>query len=192
MAQRSATLALYPRVLGDDWFELAAAIRAAHLDEPASMLRAKGSFTVRRADRTLARFFVRVLRMPAEGDGVETRLSVFRNGSGERWCRTFGGRRLATVQYERGAGLLAERFGLLELRFRLAVEGGALIYEQAGASIGLGLLMLPLPRRISPQVSAREEPVAASRRMRSAVRIELPLLGLLITYSGEIEPEGVE
>lgn len=192
MAQRSATLALYPRVLGRQWTELALAVRAVHLDESASVLQAKGSFVVRHGGGCLVRLLVRLLRMPAEGDRVETRLSVFRSGPGERWCRTFVGRRLATAQYETWSGLLAERFGLVELRFRLVVEGGALLYAPAGASVGLGLLILPLPRRISPQVSAREESIATSRRVRTTVRVALPLLGPLITYSGEIEPEGVE
>ena len=190
VARCSATLSLYPRLLGGHWSRVNPEIRAVHLAGSAGALEAKGSFMVRHGGGGLARLLVRLLKMPVEGDGVETRLRVLQEGAGERWCRTFADRRLSTVQYESG-GLLAERFGLLELRFRLAVEGGALLYRQSGAFVGLGVLMLPLPKRISPQVSAREEPMAASRRVRSTVRVTLPLLGLLITYSGEIEPECV-
>jgi hypothetical protein len=51
-----------------------------------------------------------------------TVLVVATRGDGEHWLRTFDGRRLEMRQYESRESELAERFGVLEFRFRL--EGG--------------------------------------------------------------------
>lgn len=184
--------ALYARVAGCTWSAVDEAIRAVHLDDSIGALHLRGWFAIRHGERRLARWIVQALRMPAEAERVETRVVVTRSRSAEKWRRRFGNQRLVTVQRERPGGLLAERFGPLELRFRLRAERGSLVYEQAGTFLGLGPLSLRLPRRFSPRVEAREKAIAGSPRVRVAVRIVLPVVGLLLSYSGEIEPEGFE
>ena len=63
-----------------------------------------------------------------------------RHRTGEQWRRTFDDRRLDTRQYVAGNGDLAERFGLLEFRFRLAASDGSLIYPSGrrGADVRPG------------------------------------------------------
>jgi hypothetical protein len=184
--------ALYPRIAGPDWLRVNEVVRAAHLDEQNGRLCARGAFTIRHGESCLARLLVRAARMPAEGDDVETRLVIVREREGEQWCRTFAGQEMTTIQYARPGPVLAERFGVLELRFRLEIEDGAVVYRQIGACLRLGRLCVPIPRRFSPQVAAREEPAGLPDRTRVTVDVSLPLVGPLIRYAGEIEPEGTE
>lgn len=181
--------ALYPRVMGAAWASLDPAVVRSHLDDKADDLATHGSFTIRHGHRRLARWLCRALRMPAEGVDVPIRLLVVREGPTERWHRTFGGRKLVTIQREQPSGVLAERFGCLELRFRLAAENAALVYRSTGARLRLGPLSLPLPRKLSPTVVAREE--AAGGGVRIAVAVTLPFIGPLIEYTGEIVREEI-
>lgn len=178
--------ALYPGLLGALWPQLSEPVRSAHLAGPADRLRATGLFTVRHGESWLARRLVRLLGMPASAEAIETRLAVVPEGETERWDRMFGDHALSTVQRNR-RGLLAEQFPLFELLFRLEAADGALVYRQVGARLRLGRLSMPLPRRLSPQVAAREEPAGTPGRTRVTVRVSLPLAGLLILYTGEIE-----
>jgi hypothetical protein len=138
----------------------------------------------------LARWLIRAARLPPPAEAVETRLVVCRRGSAERWHRTFGDTIVVTSQREAPDGLLAERLGLLEFRFRLAVADGALIYRQTGLVLRLGPVCLPLPRRLSPQVTAREEPAARPGEMHVSVEVRTLAGALLFSYEGSVRPEG--
>jgi hypothetical protein len=96
---------------------------------------------------------------------------------------------MTTFQGRRPGGLLGEWFGGLELRFHLEVNRGALVYRQVRAYLRTPLVAAPLPRWCSPQVAAREEPTGAAGRTRVEVRVALPLMGLVLTYGGELELE---
>ena len=79
---------------------------------------------------------------------------------------------------------MAEQAGLTELRFRLEVRDGGLIYHPAGAALRLGWLRIPLPRWLAPTVTALESPAEAPGQTVVSVRVSLPILGLLISYEG--------
>src|SRR3712207_1358147 len=64
------------------------------------------------------------------------------------------------------SGLLAERIGMLEFRFRLAVQHGALLFRQERLAIRLGRLRVPLPDRLSVKVAAREGPAGDRKSTR--------------------------
>ena len=83
-------------------------------------------FESRAAAALRARLLARLLRLPHAGDASDTRLVITPQGAGEWWRRTFDGRRMDTRQYQAGDGELAERLGLLELRFRLDAADGSL------------------------------------------------------------------
>lgn len=101
----------------------------------------------------------------------------------------FAGRALVSEQYESLGGLLAERFGLLDIRFRLEVVDHALCFHQAGAALSVGPLRVPLPRWLVPQVTAREWALPGQRCVQVAVSMHVPLAGLLLAYEGSIEIE---
>ena len=178
---------LYPRLLGDAWNEMAAPVQMLHSDQDS---RARvGLFRVRRGERRLARFLASLGKAPAAGQAVFTRLVVVPNSDGQIWQRSFAGTPLVTFQRESPAGVLAERFGHLELRFKLCVSEHALCFQQVGASLCLGRLAVPLPRWLAPQVAARAWAEANSAAVQVAVRISLPLAGLLVAYEGSMESE---
>jgi hypothetical protein len=171
---------LYPGLLCPEWTPLAEPIQRAHCN--GTPVRAHGTFSIRHGPGRLARIVAIVLRLPDEANAVSTELTIIPEDDGERWERSFKGRRLTTRQYATRDGLLAERFGLLELRFALEVDDGALVYLQGRASIRLGPVRLNLPRWLAPRVSGREE--AAGQQSRVQIEVDLPFAGRLILYEG--------
>jgi len=178
---------LYPQLLGSAWNDLHEAVRRLHADT--ASVQATGSFRICHGNGRLARCLLGLLGMPPAGEDVPTRLIISPWGDGEKWSRTFGGRPLITTQWPRGRGVLAERLGALELRFRLKVQDGALIYRQTGVVLRLGPFPIPLPGRFAPQVTAREEPGDGPNQTRVSVQVVLPLIGLLISYHGGMARE---
>jgi hypothetical protein len=175
---------LYAKLLGDSWLSLDVAVRRLHASGP--LVHAVGVFRVRRGSNLLARTLARLARLPAAGEAVDIQLRVTAWGGGEKWQRTFAGRPLVTLQSERPVGLLAERMGFVEMRFRLQVVGGALAYRTTSAALCLGSLCVPLPRWFTPRVGALERPVGEVGQIDVSVEVHLPLLGCLIAYDGTL------
>ena len=178
---------LYQRLLGAAWNELAAPVRRLHSAQ--GSIERVGLFRVRRSERRLARFLAWLGRLPAAGEAVSTRLEITTDSERETWRRSFAGTPVVTRQRENPPGVLAERFGLLEFRFRLCVIDHALCFHQVGVVLCLGHLVVPLPRWLVPQVGARSWAEANSATVRVAVRVDFPLAGLLVAYEGSMESE---
>jgi hypothetical protein len=153
-------------------------------------VRGHGVLKVGHGDRRAARMFAGLLRLPPAGDAVDTTLVVTPTPGGEHWLRTFGTRALSTRQYPLEDGDIAERFGPLELRFRREASGGGTVYRQIGTALVLGPARIPLPRWCAPRVTAREDP-AGDRRIRIDVRVEMPVVGPILTYAGTIDMDDV-
>jgi hypothetical protein len=184
-----ATLPLYRQVLGDSWNQIAESVRCMHASQ--SIVRAHGSLRIEHGRHRLARFFARVFRLPDPSPAAVTQLVVTTRADGERWHRTFNGRRFDTRQYTASQSELLERFGLLELRFHLDASDGSLVYVQRDAALRVGSVRVPIPRAWAPRVQAREDP-AGPRRVKVDVRIALPFVGPLIAYDGFIDVEDTE
>jgi hypothetical protein len=175
---------LYPKLLGDSWYTLDDAVRRLHASS--APVHATGVFRVRQGSNGLARMLARLAQLPAAGEAVDIQLVVTARGDGEEWRRTFAGRPLVSMQSERPDGLLVERMGRFEMRFRLQVVGGALTYQAASAALCLGSLRVPLPHWFSPRISALERPVGQGNQIDVSVDVQLPLLGCLIAYEGKL------
>src|SRR5262249_24081788 len=131
-----------------------------------------------------ARTMARLARLPAAGEAVDVRLQVTAQEEGEEGRRTFAGRPLVSMQYDRGAGLLVERLGTMEMLLRLEVVGGAFRYQTVSAALRLGSLRIRLPYRLSPYVTAWEKAVGDTNQIHVSVDVTLPLLGRLVGYDG--------
>jgi hypothetical protein len=175
---------LYPELLGAAWADLDEGVRRLHGE--GAGVRAAGVFRVRRGSGRLARLLARLVRLPAAAETVDLQLVVVQQAHGEEWRRTFGTHPLTSFQSRRHDGLLVERMGPVELRFALRAEGGALLYRSTGASMRLGPLRIPLPRRLAPRVEAWERPAGEPGRAHVAVEVHLPLAGLLVAYEGSV------
>lgn len=125
--------------------------------------------------------------MPEEATDSPTRLVIERTESREKWCRVIGDCAFSTTQVATRDGLLAERFGVVELRFRLEVHGGDLVFVQAEAAMRIGGVTLRLPMFVVPRVSAREGLEPGGSRLRVSVSLDAPVLGRLVSYSGTVD-----
>jgi len=145
-------------------------------------------FQVSQGSNGLARTLARLARLPAAGNAVDVRLQVTAQEEGEEWRRTFAGRPLVSMQFNRPDGrlngVMVERMGIVEMRLRLEVVGGALNYQTVSAALRLGSLRIPLPRWLSPYVMARERAVGDMNQIHVSVEVTFPLLGRLIAYDG--------
>jgi hypothetical protein len=185
--EHNAATALYPRLVGKAWAELDASVQ--HWHDAAHQVLGTGLFIVRHGQGRLARFLAWLLRLPTSGEALATRLVIVRQAWGETWSRTFAGQALITVQYQYRADLLAERLGCLEFWFRLRVIEQALDFWHAGTAGVLGPIRVPLPRWLSPRITAREGAGLAAGSLQVAVRVILPFVGLLMAYEGCLKRE---
>ena len=176
--------ALYAGLLGSAWMELAEPVRAAHAS--GSTVRGRGRLRIAHGRGHAARWLARLLRLPRASQAADTWLVITAGAGGEQWHRTFDDRRLVTRQYPAGDGELAERFGILEFRFRLEASQGSLIFRQVEAAVVCGRVRLKIPAAWAPRVDACEDP-AGARRTSVHVRVELPLVGPLLRYDGTID-----
>lgn len=154
-------------------------------------MQATSLFRVRRGSNWLARLLATLGGLPAETDAAPVRLSVRRVPEGEIWDRAFNGStRLVSTQMDAGNGLLGERFGLMEVRFRLSVANGELHYTTDSAYWTLGSLYIRMPMALSPQISATEGVAADGQYPHVSVSVSAPLVGLLVSYEGDLDVEG--
>jgi hypothetical protein len=178
---------LYARVAGDAWFQLADSIRDLHSRGSTT----RGCLRVEHGGHRLARFLARRLQLPDACSAADAQLTITAVDGGERWQRAFGGRRFETFQYRTAEAELAERYGLLEFRFRLEVSDGNLHFIQREAAMRIGIGRVRLPRHLAPRVRAQER-AAAPGQVHIAVSVTLPGIGLLIGYDGVVAiPEAV-
>ena len=177
---------LYMRVTGDSWPRLAEPLRCLHASAP--IARARGRLRIEHGAHPVARLIARALRLPRPAVAAETQLTISARPGCDHWVRTFDGTRLETTQCESDAGLLAERFGILEFRFRLQASRGGLLYIQQEAAFVCSRLRLLLPAAGAPRIHAREDP-AGPNRIQVDVRVTVPGIGPLISYEGIFDLE---
>ena len=188
--RQPASTALYPRLVGAAWSALAEPLQRLHLG--LETVQATGIFTVRHGTQPLARLLAAILRLPMAGEEVPVRLVVTPHLHGERWQRMFADRSLRSEQYAGPGGCLVERFGLLDVWFRLAIVDRLLCLRQASVALHVGALRVPLPRWLSPQITGREWAMPGQTRVQVAVSVSVPLVGLLLAYEGSIATEAVQ
>ena len=175
---------LYPRLLGSAWHDLDPAVQRAHLD--ATLTHADGIFQVSRAPGRLLGLILDLARVPRASGAARVRLGVVCRGPAEHWRRVFEGQPLETVQTADADGLLVERVGILELRFRLAVQQGDLLLRQHSLTVRLGPLWVRLPHGLAIQVAARESAAGQPDRTKVEVRVMSPGGSPLFSYRGTV------
>jgi hypothetical protein len=154
----------------------------------AETVRGSGTFAVRWGRAFPARILARLLRLPREGPTVPVRVEIERMGDREVWRRWFAGRPYVTRQSRRGP-IRIERIGALEIRYRLQATRHEVRHVQERACVRVGRLAVPLPRHLSPMVTAWAAGQEGDRFF-VAVRVRAPLVGPLLSYAGYVIEEG--
>ncbi|MBK0011670.1 SDR family oxidoreductase [Stenotrophomonas sp. S41] len=174
---------LYQRVLGDAYSQLPTAVQALHA--PGAARCWQGRAQVQRGSGLLSRLLGVVFGFPAAGEQVPVSVAFAPEAGGERWTRTFAGRRFSSLQTEgrgRNEALLVERFGAVSVALAVVVEGGRLQLVPRRWS----LLGIPLPRALLPGDDSFEYEVDG--RFVFDVEIGAPLVGRIVHYRGTLEP----
>lgn len=179
----ASSLPLYRRVLGGDFDRLPPEVRRLH--DHGGRLCAAGRCRIDRGGHPLARIIVGLFRFPPRGEDVAVRVCFNAARGVETWDRDFGGHRLISRQgsLPGQSSLLYESFGPSRFTIRPRATAEGLDLQLCGVS----LLGLPLPRPLWPEIRARER--VETGRFTFDVAIALPVIGLLIAYSGFLLPE---
>jgi hypothetical protein len=170
---------LYRRLLGDAFDSLPPAVRRFHDQEAGG--EACLAFRVSHGKSWPCRVGAALARLPRPSADARGRLRVVVEGDRERWIREIDGRRIETVQRQRD-DLLLEEAGPLRLGLRVVGSSEGMRFT----SVRGWLCGLPLPSAMAPRVTA----VVTGREdgWWVDVRVDLPVLGLLLRYEGEVTP----
>lgn len=171
---------LFQQALGAAFYNLPEAVRRLHALRGTA--RHAGVATIERGRNPLARLCATVAGLPKSMRDAPTTVEFVADAKRETWRRDFGGMRMQS-RLTFADGLLRERLGPLQFRYRLHAGGEALWWQVVGVRV-FGLL--PLPATWFDGVRCREREHAG--RYEFLVEARLPLVGLVIRYEGWLAP----
>jgi hypothetical protein len=171
---------LYRRLLEDAFDTLPPVLRRFHDQEAGGAARL--ALAVSHGNGWLCRLAAQRARLPKAGAGARGHLQVVIEGDRERWIREIAGRRIETLQWRRD-NLLVEETGPLRLGFQVIGDAAGMRFT----SVRSWACGLPLPSLLAPRVTAIV--TGQDDGWWVEVRVELPVLGLLMRYEGEVTPE---
>ncbi|TQV74462.1 DUF4166 domain-containing protein [Denitrobaculum tricleocarpae] len=178
-------MSLYRRVLGEKFETLPETLQVAHEFEGQRCL--TGRVDVRCSETIIGKVLLRLLKLPRPGVDLTARILLQETGQGERWHREFGDDSFSSrvTPHRAKAGCIVETMGGVSAVVRLTAVPDGLQWNVES----LSLLGLPLPHAIAPVTQAEERQIDG--RYRFEVVITLPLLGLLISYRGWLQPDSL-
>ena len=173
---------LFRDLLGDALDRTPAPVRMLH--ESFLPHRFEGEAQVRVARGVLARLVARIAGLPRHEGRMAMAVTMERMAEGERWTRHFPPTPFVSRLWIRD-GVLCERIGPTEIRFRLHADGQGIVWEP----VGLRLFgWLPMPRFLLRDVTAREG-ADAQGRYRFEAGAAFPFLGCVVAYEGWLDVE---
>ncbi len=177
------TKPLYQQILGTAFTVLPTPVQALHATrEPR---RWAGTACVQRGKNIFARTIARAIGFPNSGTSTPITVELVPSEKGERWTRNFGGKTFSSLQ-QIGAGknnhLLLERFGPIEVALALTVKDNRLFLIPRRWT----LFGLPMPKFLLPAGNSHER--EQNGHFYFDVEIAVPLIGLIVSYEGELRP----
>ncbi|KSB89592.1 hypothetical protein AS593_16145 [Caulobacter vibrioides] len=171
---------VFPRVLGQAFAALPAAVRAAHGGETVVTLRGRARARGAGGPAALIR---RLHGLPAPGLHPATVSITPLGDGGEAWTRRFDGRPIASRLRLAGddPSAFEETLGVLTFRFRARLLGDGFFWRFTGWRLG----RLPLPAAWAPRTRARIFERDGGYRFR--VLVAHPWLGVIFGYAGRLE-----
>lgn len=176
---------LYQALTGADWAELAEAVRRFH--GPTCPAQCWGSVRITRTANRWTRIIAGLLRLPEPAESATAELTVTPEKGCHKWIRKLGDSELVTRQCAGPGGLLREFLGPLEFRFRLVVKEADLHFQQEAVRFRLAGASFPVPGWAVPKLKAVCHGDGPGSRVRISVRVEAPLVGVLLSYEGCFE-----
>ncbi|MEZ5545854.1 MAG: DUF4166 domain-containing protein [Lysobacteraceae bacterium] len=173
---------LFRQLLGDALDRVPAPVRALH--ETPLPHRFEGEAQMRAASNWLARLAARITGLPRHEGHVAMAITIEHEGDGERWTRHFPPSPFVSRLWPRD-GLLCERLGPSDIRFRLHADGDGIVWEPVALRV---LGFLPMPAFLLCGVKAREG-VDALGRYTFNVEARFPLIGSVAAYEGWLHVE---
>ncbi|MDY8109994.1 DUF4166 domain-containing protein [Fulvimarina sp. 2208YS6-2-32] len=177
---------VFRKILGPGLDVLPAAVRAFH--DSAQPRRWSGFADIVRGTSLLSRLVGAIIRVPPAGMGVPLDVTVTPDATGESWVRQFGHHRLTSVLTPgigRHEHLMCERFGWVDVGIALVIEHDRLRFVPRHWAV----LGIPMPKRLLP--SAKTFETAENGRFRFDVIFSAPIVGLIATYRGWLEPAAI-
>lgn len=170
---------LFRHLLGAGCFDaLPEPLRSLHVQCGSALWH--GEVEVTRGHGLLARLCAWATRLPPAGNGPIA-VEIIAESGREQWTRHIAGHAMRS-RLHASEGLLVERLGLVDFRFRLGSPDRDIVWTVAGVRV-FGLL--PLPASWFSQVQARES--GDGGRYRFEVEAALPLAGPLAHYRGWLD-----
>lgn len=174
---------IYRQLLGPAFNDLPPRLQELH--DSRQIRKWTGSAKVRRGRGVLARIVSAFLGFPAAGTEVPVSVAFSPEKGVERWERNFGGKTFSSTQSQ-GTGkdqyLLIERFGIISVALALVFDADRLyVIPRKWRFLGI-----PLPNFLLPNGSSFE--AEKQGQFCFDVDISVPLIGLIVAYSGTLEP----
>lgn len=138
-------------------------------------MRVSGVAHVWPASNWFGALIARVMNFPEPKNAVPVQLEVVETRRGTEWRRTFGKRRVCTVQ-RIIAGHMVECRGPGRLFFKVVPDPHGVSYE----SVRFDLFRIPIPRAFSPRAKGRVKPTGGGWQVE--IEVSLPFVGRLTGY----------
>lgn len=166
--------------LGPLFEQLSPLVKQAHVGD----VRLVGDVKVERGN-AVARMICNVFGMPPESDGCQLIVRGEHSRDKMTWNRHFDNHVMNSNFHKQGS-YLVEKLGPVHMAMQLSVEEGALVYRLSHTR----LFGIPVPRFISPSVSAVEQ--QEENVYRFNVVVSLPVIGTLVRYFGDMRVETLD
>jgi len=160
--------------LGENFEFLNNVVKDAHI----GTIELEGNIEVTRGN-FIANVLCNILKMPKAGKSVFNTVKAYHYPDRMQWKRTFDGVTFNSC-FTLSGGFLVENMGPLKLFLKGSVENGALIYRLAFVKV----LDITIPKLFSPNLYASESEF--DEKYKFLVAVSMPVVGLLIQYSGSL------
>lgn len=174
--------ALFRQLLGEALDRTPAPIRALH--EMPLPHRFEGEADMRAARNPLAKLAAVAAGFPQHEGHATMAVTIEPHGGGERWTRHFPRAPFASRLWAHD-GLLCERIGPAEMRFRLHADETGIVWEPVAMRV---FGFFPMPKSLLRGTKARES-VDADGRYRFEVEAAFPVFGFMASYEGFLHVE---
>lgn len=181
--------ALFRSLLGDALDRVPAPIRRLH--EAPLPSRFEGRATVRGADGLISGWIARTAGLPSRTQEIPIAVTIEPDGDAEIWTREFPilvagtapkrGERPMRTRLWRDGDLLRERFGPIEMRFRLEADADGIVWHPIDAISG----GTPAPAAFLRGIHARE--YRRNGRYAFDVGAAMPWIGHVVAYEGWLD-----